>query len=83
MIVKFIDDLSRDVEPGTSLHTDIEEITALHGTLIDDKKGLRSFIVRFKSGHTRVVWPSSNDPLQFEQRIAPVYEIAGERIQVT
>jgi hypothetical protein len=39
-------------------------------------------LVWFKDGTTRFVWPSADDPLQFEQRMASSVMLAGERIQI-
>jgi len=82
-LTEFLDNLRDDAESMASVRADVEEVSALHQDTMDDKQHLRLFLVRFKNGQTQVVWPSSEDPLQFEQRIAPVYEIAGERIQIT
>jgi len=82
-LTEFLDNLRDDAESTASVRADVEEVSALHQDTMDDRQHLRFFLVRFKNGQTQVVWPSSEDPLQFEQRIAPVYEIEGERIQIT
>jgi DNA invertase Pin-like site-specific DNA recombinase len=82
-LTEFLDGIRNDAASAASLRADVEEVSALHQESIDDKQHLRFFMVRFKNGQNQVVWPSSESPLQFEQRIAPVFEIEGERIQVT
>lgn len=82
-ITEFLGNISNDITSTQSLRADVEEVSALHRGAIDDKQHLRFFLVSFKNGQSQVVWPSSQNPLQFEQRIAPIFEIAGERIQVT
>ncbi len=82
-VSKLLDGIRNDASTDASLRPELEEVSALHQGAMDDKQHLRFFVVRFKNGQTQVVWPSSQNPLQFEQRIAPMFEIDGERIQIT
>lgn len=81
-IAKFFERIRDDATSDHELREKAADVASLHQGLIDDKEHLKFFSVKFKDGTTQVVWPSENDPLQFEQRIAPVYEILGERIQL-
>ena len=78
-----LDGIRNDASTDTLLRPELEEVSALHQEAMDDKERLRFFVVRFKNGQTQVVWPSSQDPLQFEQRFAPIFEIDGARLQIT
>ena len=82
-VSKLLDGIRNDASTDASLRPELEEVSALHQGAMDDKQHLRFFVVRFKNGQTQVVWPSSQNPLQFEQRIAPMFEIDGEKIQIT
>jgi DNA invertase Pin-like site-specific DNA recombinase len=82
-ISKLLDAIRDDAGTETALRTEADAVRALHQELIDDRENLRFFLVSFKDGTTQFVWPSAEDPLKFEQRIAPVYELGGERIQIT
>jgi hypothetical protein len=82
-ITKFLESIQNDPESDSLVRQNAEEVRALHKSGINDHEHLRFFLVKFKDGTTQFVWPSADDPLQFEQRIAPAFEIDGERIQIT
>jgi hypothetical protein len=81
-IARFLDSVQN--EPGNSraLSETIDEVRRLHRETIDDRQNLRFFSVGFKDGTTQIIWPSADDPLKFDQKIAPVFHLDGQAIQV-
>jgi hypothetical protein len=73
---------ARDEEGASrELRQDAAEVLNLHRSMIGESENFRYFLVWFKDGTTRIVWPSVDDPLQFEQRMAPSVILSGEKIQ--
>jgi chromosome segregation ATPase len=81
-IAKFLDRIQSDSSDSPDLHEKIDEVRKLHQETINDRQNLRFFSISFKDGTMQIVWPSADDPLKFEQKIAPIYELDGQSIQV-
>jgi len=81
-IANFLETARDEAASSPELQKDAAEVLDLHRSMIGESENLRYFLVWFKDGTTRFVWPSADDPLQFEQRMASSVMLAGERIQV-
>jgi predicted flap endonuclease-1-like 5' DNA nuclease len=77
----FLERIIKNEASDSPLRQTATQVRALHRETIDDKENIRFFIVKLKNGQTQAVWPSADDPLKFEQRIAPGYRIMGETVQ--
>jgi len=82
-IAKFLDRTQSDPSNTAAFREKVNEVRRLQEETIDDRQNLRFFTVSFKDGTTQIIWPSADDPIMFEQKIAPVYELDGQLIQVT
>ena len=81
-IANFLETARDEAASSPELQKNAAEVLDLHRSMIGESENLRYFLVWFKDGTTRFVWPSADDPLQFEQRMASSVMLAGERIQV-
>jgi DNA invertase Pin-like site-specific DNA recombinase len=81
-IANFLETARDEAASSPELQKSAAEVLDLHRSMIGESENLRYFLVWFKDGTTRFVWPSADDPLQFEQRMASSVMLAGERIQV-
>jgi hypothetical protein len=80
-IANFLEITRDEAETSPELRKNAAEVLDLHRSMIGESENFRYFLVWFKDGTTRIVWPSADDPLKFEQKMAPSVMFAGERIQ--
>jgi chromosome segregation ATPase len=81
-IANFLETACDEVGTSPELRQNAAEALDLHRSMIGGSENFRYILVWFKDGTTRIVWPSADDPLQFEQRMASSVMLAGEQIQV-
>jgi DNA invertase Pin-like site-specific DNA recombinase len=80
-IANFLETARDEVGASPKLGKIAAEVLDLHRSMTGENENFRYFLVWFKDGTTRIVWPSADDPLKFEQRMAPSVLFAGERIR--
>ena len=81
-IATFLENARDERGASAELQKSAAEVLCLHRNTIEESENFRFFLVWFKDGTTRIVWPSVDDPLRFEQKMAATYMLAGENIQL-